>query len=77
MHHFSPHAIPPSVAQQERVVTARTFCSTLLTSTLQTHDKLKRFETLWPEVVGKLVHDAVLEYSSMDQHMKLLLENLR
>jgi hypothetical protein len=65
------------VAQQERVVTARTFCADLLTSVLMTHEKLQKFERLWPEVVSKLVHETVQEHSDMDQHMRTLLENLK
>lgn len=76
LHHFTSHPTPPSVAQQERVVTARTFCSSLLTSALLTHDKLRSLDMLWSEVVGQLVRAAVHEYQNMDQHMKAMLENL-
>ena len=76
LHHFSPQPEPLSVAQQDRVVTARSFCSSLLSSVLLTHHKLRVFEGLWPEVLAKLVHSAVLEYGDMEEHARIMLEKL-
>ena len=76
LHLSSPHPAPLSVAQQDRVVTARTFCSSLLTSSLHTHQKVQSFERLWPEVVGKLVHSVVQEYSDIDHNMDAMLQKM-
>lgn len=76
LHHFSPLSEPLSVAQQDRVSTARSFCDTLLSSSLLTHSKLRAFEALWPRLVRGLVQSAVREYADMDLHMSNMLEEL-
>ena len=76
LHHFSPDPDPLSVAQQERVSTARVFCDGLLSSTILTHKKVRSYDLLWPRVMARLVHNAVEECSNMDHHMKNLLDSL-
>lgn len=77
LHHFSAHSAPPSsVAQQDRVITARTFGSSLLSSVLLTHDKVTTFERVWPTVLAALVHSTVEEYANIDQNTRTLLDDL-
>jgi len=76
LHRFSPHMDTPTVAQQDRVITARTFCSNVLSSSLATRKKLEAFERLWPQVLARTVHDIVQEYTDMDHHMRAALDQL-
>jgi len=62
--------------QQMRRATASSFCSHLLSSTLMTHRKQQTFEQLWPQVMSTLVHQTLQQFSSLDEHMKSMLDNL-
>ena len=76
LHKFSPDTTPPSPAHQERASIARSLCDSALSSTLLAHQKLQRFEALWPTVMARLVQNAVQEYADMDTHMKTILDKL-
>lgn len=62
--------------QQMRRAAASSFCSHLLSSTLVTHRKQQTFEQLWPQVMSTLVHQTLQQFSSLDEHMKSMLDNL-
>ncbi len=76
LHQFSAKTTPPSAVEQERVSSARSLCDSALSSTLLAHQKLQRFEALWPSVMAKLVRSAVQQYADMDTHMKTMLDKL-
>ena len=76
LHHFSPETSLLTPTQQERVSSAHSFCDSALSSTLLAHQKLQKFDALWPAVMSRLVHKAVQEYAGMDTHMRTVLDNL-
>lgn len=73
-HTHLPHS--PDAAQLARQTAAKDFCSSLLASTIQSHQKLARFDLLWPRVLDGLVERTLAEFANIDQEMKTLLEQL-
>ena len=73
-HSHLPHLA--DTAHQERRLAAQNFCSSLLSSTLQAHQKLENFERLWPSVMRGLVQRVLREFGNIDQEMRTLLEQL-
>ena len=76
LHHYSSTPQPLSVAQQDRVVSARVFTSDLLESTLLRYQKVQVLEATWPKVMRKLIQEAMEDYENMDDNMRSMLQQL-
>ena len=63
-------------AQETRKAAACFVSNDLHSATLEAHRKLAVLQTQWPDILTRLVHTTLREYSHLDSTMTHLLDNL-